>query len=115
MFVFQELYYQPVISKVNKFKEPINDKDLRARAKSKNKTDSLAYHVPYRLREALSSIYLLLLQAGAKVTFVPFPGTGSPVSCPRCADVGDGDGAGARRVLVGEGQRIPLRLVEAVP
>lgn len=110
--------------KSNKFKEAINDRALRARAKSKNKKDALAYHVPYRLRGTLNSVSLLFLQAGIKVTLASFPGTGSPVSLHLlcCADIWEGARAGERRVLLGgrrdtccEGQHVPIRRVKALP
>lgn len=60
--------------KSNKFKEAINDRALRARAKNRNKKDLLAYHILYRLCGTLNSIYLLFLQAGIRFTRASFPG-----------------------------------------
>lgn len=79
--------------KSNKFKEAINDRALRARAKNRNKKDLLAYHILYRLRGTLNSIYLLFLQAGIRFTRASFPGTWSPLPCA-CAGVGKGVRAG---------------------
>lgn len=77
--------------KSNKFKEAINDRALRARAKNRNKKHLLAYHILYRLHGTLNSIYLLFLQAGIRFTHASFPGTWSPMAlhCV-CAAVGKG-------------------------
>lgn len=64
--------------KSNKFKEAINDRALRARAKNRNKKGLLAYHILHRLCGTLNSIYLLFLQAGIRFTRASFPGAPCP-------------------------------------
>lgn len=71
--------------KSNKFKEAINDRALRARAKNRNRKDLLAYHILYRLCGTLNSIYLLFLQAGIELTRASFPGAPALCLC-RCGE-----------------------------
>lgn len=87
--------------KSNKFKEAINDKALGARAKSENKKDLLAYHIPYKLHGTLNSISLLFLQAGSKVALASFAGTCSPSLHTCCADGWEGARAGEHWVTEG--------------